>query len=89
MLVVGFLLLFMFKFVDFGFVCVLFLMLFVEMLCGLLFYMVFEIFWYEWYDVKVDLWLVGIVLYEMVIGRFFFRVGNYVELFRKIEVVED
>src|SRR5439155_24209013 len=41
------------------------------------------------YDAKADLWSVGTVLYEMMVGRPPFRASNHVELLRKIERGED
>lgn len=52
-------------------------------------YMAPEILRYEKYDAKVDLWSVGAVLFEMVVGKPPFRAQNHVELLRKIERGED
>lgn len=51
--------------------------------------MVFEILRYEKYDVKVDFWFVGVVLFEMFVGCLFFWVNNYVELLWCIEKSND
>lgn len=48
-----------------------------------------EILRYEKYDAKADLWSVGTVLYEMMVGKPPFRASNHVELLRKIERGED
>ena len=58
-------------------------------LCGSPLYMAPEILRYEKYDAKADLWSVGTVLYEMMVGKPPFRANNHVELLRKIERGED
>jgi serine/threonine-protein kinase ULK/ATG1 len=52
-------------------------------------YMAPEILRYEKYDAKADLWSVGAVLFEMVVGKPPFRASNHVELLRRIEKNED
>lgn len=44
-----------------------------------------EILRHERYDAKADLWSVGIVLYETIVGRVPFRARNHVELLKRIE----
>jgi serine/threonine-protein kinase ULK/ATG1 len=44
-----------------------------------------EILRYERYDAKADLWSVGTVAFEMIVGKPPFRASNHVELLRKIE----
>lgn len=48
-----------------------------------------EILRYEKYNAKADLWSVGAVLYEMVIGKPPFRASNHVELLSLIEKNND
>ena len=57
-----------------------------ETLCGSPLYMAPEILGYKQYDVKADLWSVGVVLYEMSIGKPPFRAQNHIELLKKIQM---
>ncbi|KAL4928865.1 serine/threonine protein kinase ATG1 [Aspergillus undulatus] len=77
------------KLADFGFARSLPATSLAETLCGSPLYMAPEILRYEKYDAKADLWSVGTVLYEMVVGRPPFRATNHVELLRKIENTKD
>ncbi|EAW10371.1 serine/threonine protein kinase ATG1 [Aspergillus clavatus NRRL 1] len=77
------------KIADFGFARSLPATSLAETLCGSPLYMAPEILRYEKYDAKADLWSVGTVLYEMVVGKPPFRATNHVELLRKIEKGED
>ena len=79
----------MLKIADFGFARSLPATSLAETLCGSPLYMAPEILRYEKYDAKADLWSVGTVLYEMMVGKPPFRASNYVELLRKIEKGED
>jgi serine/threonine-protein kinase ULK/ATG1 len=79
----------MLKIADFGFARSLPSTSLAETLCGSPLYMAPEILRYEKYDAKADLWSVGTVLYEMVVGKPPFRASNHVELLRKIEKGED
>ncbi|KZF24778.1 Serine/threonine-protein kinase atg1 [Xylona heveae TC161] len=79
----------MLKIADFGFARSLPSTSLAETLCGSPLYMAPEILRYEKYDAKADLWSVGTVLYEMVVGKPPFRASNHVELLRKIERGED
>lgn len=79
----------MLKIADFGFARSLPSTSLAETLCGSPLYMAPEILRYEKYDAKADLWSVGTVLYEMVVGKPPFRATNHVELLRKIERGED
>ncbi|KAF3906519.1 hypothetical protein ABW20_dc0107246 [Dactylellina cionopaga] len=77
------------KIADFGFARNLPSTAMADTLCGSPLYMAPEILRYEKYDAKADLWSVGTVLYEMVVGKPPFRARNHVELLRKIEKGED
>jgi serine/threonine-protein kinase ULK2 len=79
----------MLKVADFGFARSLPSTSLAETLCGSPLYMAPEILRYEKYDAKADLWSVGTVLFEMMVGRPPFRASNHVELLRKIEQGED
>ncbi|ORY34580.1 hypothetical protein BCR39DRAFT_116114 [Naematelia encephala] len=77
------------KVADFGFARILPAAAMAETLCGSPLYMAPEILRYEKYDAKADLWSVGAVLYEMLVGRPHFRASNHVELLRRIEKNDD
>jgi len=79
----------MLKVADFGFARVLPQTSLAETLCGSPLYMAPEILRYEKYDAKADLWSVGTVLHEMMVGKPPFRATNHVELLRKIERQDD
>ncbi|KAE8149264.1 hypothetical protein BDV25DRAFT_4563 [Aspergillus avenaceus] len=79
----------MLKIADFGFARSLPATSLAETLCGSPLYMAPEILRFEKYDAKADLWSVGAVLYETVVGKPPFRAQNHVELLRKIEKSED
>ena len=77
------------KVADFGFARFLPSLSLAETLCGSPLYMAPEILGYKRYDNKADLWSVGAVLHEMVVGRPPFRANNHVELLKKIENAHD
>ena len=77
------------KIADFGFARSLPSTSLAETLCGSPLYMAPEILRYEKYDAKADLWSVGAVLHEMMVGKPPFRAANHIELLRKIERGED
>ena len=77
------------KLADFGFARSLPTTSLAETLCGSPLYMAPEILRYEKYDARVDLWSIGTVLYEMMVGRPPFKAANHVDLLRKIEKNED
>jgi serine/threonine-protein kinase ULK/ATG1 len=79
----------MLKIADFGFARHLPSLSLAETLCGSPLYMAPEILRYEKYDAAADLWSVGTVLHEMMVGKPPFRASNHVELLRKIEKNED
>ena len=77
------------KIADFGFARHLPTTTMAETLCGSPLYMAPEILRYEKYDAKADLWSVGTVLYELMVGKPPFRAANHVDLLRKIEKTMD
>lgn len=77
------------KIADFGFARHLPTTTMAETLCGSPLYMAPEILRYEKYDAKADLWSVGTVLYELMVGKPPFRAANHVDLLRKIEQTMD
>ncbi|KAI9728491.1 MAG: Serine/threonine-protein kinase [Chrysothrix sp. TS-e1954] len=77
------------KIADFGFARHLPTTTLAETLCGSPLYMAPEILRYEKYDAKADLWSVGTVLYELMVGRPPFKAANHVELLRRIERAMD
>lgn len=77
------------KVADFGFARFLPSLSLAETLCGSPLYMAPEILGYKKYDNKADLWSVGAVLHEMVVGKPPFRANNHVELLKKIENAHD
>lgn len=74
------------KIADFGFARTLSATSLAETLCGSPLYMAPEILRYEKYDAKADLWSVGTVLYEMMIGKPPFAAGNHFQLLQMIEL---
>lgn len=79
----------MLKVADFGFARHLPQTMMAETLCGSPLYMAPEILSYHKYDAKADLWSVGTVTYEMMVGRPPFRAANHIELLKKIEDAKD
>ena len=79
----------MLKIADFGFARFLPQTSLAETLCGSPLYMAPEILRYEKYDAKADLWSVGTVTFELLVGKPPFRASNHVELARKIEKADD
>ncbi|KAJ3268026.1 Serine/threonine-protein kinase [Terramyces sp. JEL0728] len=70
---------------DFGFARSLGAQSLASTLCGSPLYMAPEILRGEKYDAKSDLWSMGAILYEILIGKTPFRAQNHIELLRKIE----
>ncbi|CCG83507.1 Serine/threonine protein kinase [Taphrina deformans PYCC 5710] len=77
------------KLADFGFARYLQTSTMAETLCGSPLYMAPEILRYEKYDATADLWSVGTVLYEMLVGKPPFGASNPVELLKKIDMAKD
>eukprot|EP01084_Bolivina_argentea_P217201 368838_1 len=74
------------KIADFGFARVLTEATMTDTLCGSPQYMAPEIMQGRQYDAKADLWSVGMILYECVVGKTPFRGRNQMELLRNIMV---
>ena len=79
----------MLKIADFGFARHLPAASLAETLCGSPLYMAPEILNYQKYDAKADLWSVGTIAYEMVVGKPPFRAHNHIELLKKIKASQD
>lgn len=73
------------KIADFGFARDLQPQGLAETLCGSPLYMAPEILKFFKYDAKADLWSVGTILYELVVGRPPFNGINHVQLLHNIE----
>eukprot|EP00834_Sanchytrium_tribonematis_P003296 NODE_123_length_17687_cov_0.732261.p2 type:complete len:651 gc:universal NODE_123_length_17687_cov_0.732261:4712-2760(-) len=71
------------KIADFGFAAILDNKL-AETICGSPLYMAPEVLKYEQYDYKVDLWSLGVILYECFIGKVPFMANNHLELLKII-----
>ena len=72
------------KITDFGFAKQIDKNALINTLCGSPMYMAPEIINKKEYDIKSDLWSVGVILYEMVYGEVPYNVGTFVELIKKI-----
>ena len=72
------------KITDFGFAKKINKNVLITTLCGSPMYMAPEIINKKDYDIKSDLWSVGIILYEMIYGYVPFNVGNFLELIKNI-----
>lgn len=70
---------------DFGFARHLATTSLAETLCGSPLYMAPEILKFQKYDAKADLWSVGTILYEMVVGKPPYGGSNHVQLLANIE----
>lgn len=73
------------KIADFGFARSLQPQRLAETLCGSPLYMAPEILRFHKYDAKADLWSVGAILYELVVGRPPFDGDNTLHLLQNIE----
>jgi len=77
------------KIADFGFSRYLPKTSLAETLCGSPLYMAPEILRCHQYGAEVDLWSIGTVLYEMLVGKPPFRAQNHIDLLVKIDKGED
>ena len=73
------------KIADFGFARYVHPTGMAETLCGSPLYMAPEILSYQKYDAKADLWSVGTILYELLVGRPPFTGANPMQLLKNIE----
>ncbi|CAG9463003.1 unnamed protein product [Pedinophyceae sp. YPF-701] len=73
------------KIADFGFARDLQPAGMADTLCGSPLYMAPEILLYHKYDARADLWSVGTILYEMLVGRPPFTGQNHIHLLKNIE----
>ena len=73
------------KITDFGFARYFDNDMVIQTVCGSPLYMAPEIMKNKKYDFKSDLWSVGIIFYEMLVGRTPFKAKNIFELMRQIE----
>ncbi|TYZ67496.1 hypothetical protein PybrP1_010618, partial [[Pythium] brassicae (nom. inval.)] len=73
------------KIADFGFARHLATTSLAETLCGSPLYMAPEILKFQKYDAKADLWSVGTIVYEMVVGKPPYGGSNHVQLLANIE----
>jgi serine/threonine protein kinase len=76
------------KIADFGFVASTNDNKLMDTLCGSPIYMAPEILKYNKYDEKVDLWSIGIILFEMLTGKPPFTANNHIQLLRIIETTD-
>ena len=79
----------MLKIADFGFARHLPGASLAETLCGSPLYMAPEILNYQKYDAKADLWSVGTIAFEMIVGKPPFKANNHIELLKKIQAAQD
>ena len=73
------------KITDFGFARYFDNDMVIQTVCGSPMYMAPEIMKKKKYDFKSDLWSVGIIFYEMLVGRTPFKAKNIFDLMRQIE----
>ena len=73
------------KLADFGFARPLEELMLAESICGSPLYMAPEVLSCQTYDARADLWSVGTILYEMLVGRCPFGGANHVQLLNNIQ----
>ena len=57
----------------------------IQTLCGTPMYMAPEIMKYKKYDIKSDLWSVGVIMYQMLFGKLPYDAKNFLDLIKSIE----
>lgn len=73
------------KISDFGFAKIFEEDSLAQTLCGSPLYMAPEIMKYKKYSIKADLWSIGIILYELLVGKPPYMAKTHIELMEKIE----
>ena len=73
------------KLTDFGFARYYEIDTMVDTLCGSPLYMAPEIMKHKRYTINADLWSVGIIMYEMLVGKVPYSALTHIELLNKIE----
>jgi serine/threonine-protein kinase ULK2 len=73
------------KLTDFGFARYYEINTMVDTLCGSPLYMAPEIMKHKRYTINADLWSVGIIMYEMLVGKVPYSALTHIELLNKIE----
>ncbi|KAI9478891.1 MAG: kinase-like domain-containing protein [Benjaminiella poitrasii] len=77
------------KLADFGFAKILPKTCLANSVCGSPLYMAPEILSRQQYDAKVDLWSLGVVLYELMFGHALFPANTHVELYDMVQRYDD
>ena len=57
----------------------------IQTLCGTPMYMAPEIMKYKKYDIKSDLWSVGVIMYQMLFGKLPYNAKNFLDLIKSID----
>ncbi|KAI7901787.1 kinase-like domain-containing protein [Cokeromyces recurvatus] len=77
------------KLADFGFAKILPKTCLANSVCGSPLYMAPEILNRQHYDAKVDLWSLGVVIYELMFGHTLFPASTHVELYDMVQRYDD
>jgi len=56
-----------------------------ETLCGSPMYMAPEILFHQKYNMKTDLWSIGVILYELIYNRYPYKANNTIELIKQVK----
>jgi serine/threonine protein kinase len=59
-----------------------------ETLCGSPIYMAPEILFHQKYNIKTDLWSIGVILYELVYRKFPYQAKNTIELIKEVKKID-
>lgn len=57
----------------------------IKTICGTPIYMAPEIIKHNNYSIKSDLWSIGIILYELLLGKYPYNANNHIELIKEID----